>query len=36
MIQVTGGSYIDHPHNNTTTQGGYDVDGGGDMFISLD
>ena len=36
MIQVAGGSYVDHQHNNTTTQGGYDACEGGDMFIAID
>ena len=35
-IQVEGGMLQQLPNNNTATQGGYDVYGGGDMFIEID
>ena len=38
MIQVVGGMIATQqlPNNNTATQGGYDVYGGGDKVIAID
>ena len=35
-IQVAGGMLQQLPNNNTATQGGYDVYGGGGMLIAID